>query len=281
MRALLMKKLLRFEVKQNLRRPSRVYVKSTDGKNIYGSFHMNEPDLFDGWDNLSMNQTIELKQFIQNLKAVHQHLSPSPTSTLLDLRFRLPYEFINVLEQIEIICYEQKVELNVFEPMVSSMIQQIKIAVGKLSGSSKEQALTLLDQVNLAEYKKQDFSHQIKSIFSELQGIVNRSEKLHHKAITLFEKDKSYSPMAIKGMANGETTPSKWLVACAVEILLDEKNEILFKILTEDDLFMLWAKQLLDRGHSYENVLDKAHSLSREELINKIKQYHQSATKTK
>ncbi|WP_454783519.1 hypothetical protein [Legionella sp. WA2022007384] len=268
-----MKKLLRFEVKQNLRRPSRVYVKSTDGKNIYGSFHMNEPDLFDGWNNLSINQTIELKQFMQNLKAIHQHLHPSPTSTLLDLRFRLPYEFIEVLEQIEIICDEQKVELNIFEPMVSSMIQQIKIAVGKLSGSSKEHALTLLNQVNLAEYKKQDFSNQIKSIFSELQAVVNRSEKLHHKAITLFDKDKSYSPMAVKGMASGETTPSKWLVACAVEVLLNEKNDILFKILTEDDVFMLWAKQLLDQGHNPEEIIHKIDALNKNELINKIKCY--------
>ncbi|HHF0526767.1 TPA: hypothetical protein ACP9FK_003439 [Legionella anisa] len=268
-----MKKLLRFEVKQNLRRPSRIYVRSADDKSLYGSFRIDEPDLFDGWDNLSINQVIELKQFIQNLKAVNHHLNPSPTSALLDLRFRLPYEFIEVLEQIEIICDEQKVELNIFEPMVSSMIQQIKIAVGKLSGTSKEQALMLLNQVNLAEYKKQDFSNQIKSIFSELQAVVNRSEKLHHKAKTLFDKDKSYSPMAIKSMSSGETTPSKWLVACAIEVLLDEKNDILFKILTEDDVFMLWAKQLIDQGHNPKNIMHKIDVLNKNELMNKIKGY--------
>lgn len=268
-----MKKLLRFEVKQNLRRPSRIYVRSADDKSLYGSFRTDEPDLFDGWDSLTINQAIELKQFIQNIKAVNQHLNPSPTSTLLDLRFRLPYEFIDVLEQIEIICDQQKVELNIFEPMVSSMIQQIKIAVGKLSGSSKEQALTLLNQVNLAEYKRQDFSNQVKSIFSELQAVANRSEKLKDKAMALFDKDKSYSPMAIKSMAEGETTPSKWLVACAVEVLLDEKKDIVFKILTEDDVFMLWAKQLLVQRHEPEDIIKKIFHLSKIELMNKIESY--------
>lgn len=269
-----MNKLLRFEIKQNLRRPPRVYVKSTtDLKTIYGSFYMDAPDSFDGWDKLSANQTIELKQYMQNLMAIYQHLHPTPANTLTDFRFRLPYEFIETLEQIAILCHEQKVELNVFEPMITSMIQQIKIAVGKLTGNSKEHALTLLDRANLAEYKKQDFSNQIKSIFSELQSIFDRSEKLYKKALELFNKDKSYSPMAIKGMAIGETTPSKWLVACAIELLLDEKKEVLFTMLTEDDLFMLWAKQLLDQGHARDSILNKARPLDKEELINKIEHY--------
>ena len=73
-----MNKLLRFEIRQNLRKPSRVYVKSVDLKVIYGSFQINEPDSFDGWDKLSINETIELKQFMQNITAVYHHLHPTP-----------------------------------------------------------------------------------------------------------------------------------------------------------------------------------------------------------
>ncbi len=64
--------------------------------------------------------------------------------------------------------------------------------------------------------------------------------------MALFDKDKSYSPKAIDGMATGGSAPSKWLVACAIVILLDEKPKILKSILTDDDLFMLFAKPLLD-----------------------------------
>ena len=268
-----MKKLLRLEIKQNLRRPPRVYVKTTDLKTIYGSFHVDAPDGFDGWDRLSTEQTIELKQFMQNVTAVYQHLNPSPSNTLTDFRFRLPYEFLNTLEQIEIICHEEQVNLNIFDSMITSMIQQMKIATSKLTGHAKERALELLDKANLAEYKKIDFSTPIKAVFSELQAVHNRSEKLHQKALHLFNKDKSYSPLAIKGMGEGETTPSKWLVSCAIDILIEERKETLDSMLSIDDLFMLWVKPLLDNGHSKDKLLTQIHKITSPQLETKIKEY--------
>ena len=74
-------------------------------------------------------------------------------------------------------------------------------------------------------------------------------------------------------MAKGETIPSKWLVACAIEILMNEKPQIIQVILSDNDLFMLWAKQLLDQDHDINNVLNKARSLNKEELTNKIEHY--------
>ena len=269
-----MKKQLRLEIKQNLRKPPRVYVKSTDLKTTYGSFHVDETEGFEGWGQLSTEQSIELKQFIQNVTAVYKYLKPSPANTLTDFRFRLPYEFMNTLEQIEIICHGENVDLNVFDSMITSMIQQIKIATSKLTGEAKEQVLELLDRANLAEYKKIDFSTQIKAVFSELQSVHNRSEKLHQKAIHLFDKDKSYSPLAIKGMAEGETTPSRWLVSCAIEILIEERLDIMNSMLSIDDIFMLWAKPLLDNSKSLDDVLIKAQLLNKDKLISKIKNYY-------
>ncbi len=160
--------------------------------------------------------------------------------------------------------------------MITSIIQQMKIAISKLSGESKEQALELLDKANLAHYQKIDYSNQIKAIFSELQAVHNRSEKLHQKAINLFDKDKSYSPMAIKGMAQGETTPSKWLVSCAIDILIDERKESLESMLSADDLFMLWAKPLLQSTLSKENIFDRATSIdSTNQIKNKLQKLQQ------
>ena len=269
-----MKKLLRLEIKQNLRRPPRVYVKSTDLKTIHGSFHVDNIEGFNGWDQLSVAQKVELKQFMQNVKAVYDLLTPSPANTLTDFRFRLPYEFIELLENIEIICHQNDVELNIFDAMITSIIQQLKIAVSKLSGENKEQALQLLDKAHLAEYQKIDYSQQTQAVFSELQAVYDRSEKMHQKAINLFGKDKSYSPLAIKGMAEGETTPSKWLVSCAIDVLIDERKETLESMLSEDDLFMLWAKPLLKNDHSTENMIAKARTLKHHStLINKIKKF--------
>ncbi|WP_058532893.1 hypothetical protein [Legionella saoudiensis] len=275
-----MNKLLRFEIRQNSRKAPRVYVKQADSKVLYGSFLMDAPDSFDGWAKLSINELIELKQFIQNITAIYQQLHPTPQNSLIDFRFRLPYEFTETLDQIEILCHQNNVELNIFEPMIASIIQQMKIAVSKLSGQSKEEALTILTKANLAEYKKQDFTRQMQAVFAEIQSIYNRSEKLHALAKELFKKDKSFSPMAIQSMAHGDTIPTKWLTACAIELLFKEKPEILFTMLTEDDVFMLWAKQLLDQSHDPELVIKKIIHLNKNELMDKIKCYKNLHDKT-
>lgn len=243
-------KTLGFDVKLNLKKSPRIYVKSPDLKISYGSFSADEPLDFDGWDILNSDQKIELKHYIQNLNAVKKHLSNHILNEQTDFRFRLPLSFISAINEISSLCVTAKVELDLFEPMLAAIIQQLKIVVTKLPIDSKTKALTVLDRLGLAEYKKMDYSNQIKAIFSELIAIPKKSEKLHQKAITLFDKDKSYSPRAIEGMAKGETIPSKWLVACAIDILAEEKRELLNRILSDNDILMLWHKPLCDHGQN-------------------------------
>ncbi|HFD2360803.1 TPA: hypothetical protein ACF2SP_003047, partial [Legionella pneumophila] len=98
---------------------------------------------------------------------------------------------------------------------------------------------------------------KIQAVFSELLSIHNKSEKLHQKARMLFNKDKSIAPKTIEEIAKGELSTSKWLVACAVEILLEEKPDIVQKILTEDDILFLWANPLLKNHRPLKELLDK------------------------
>ena len=148
----------------------------------------------------------------------------------------------------------------------------MKVATTKLSDNAKKEAFALLEKAGIAEYKKQDYSSQTQAVFTELLNIRNKSEKLHEKAKTLFQKDKSYSPKTIESMATGESSPSKWLVACAIELLMDEHVNLL-QTLSGDDVFMLWAKQLLDNDHTRDEVLTKALFLKKDELNDKIKNY--------
>jgi hypothetical protein len=276
-----MNKLLRFEIKQNLRRPTRIYVKSQDQKIIYGYFHTDSPESFDGWEQLSPEQQIELQFFIQNIQAINTCLGKESSNKMIDFRFRLPINFVETLYEISKLFAEEDIKINLFESALTGMIQQLKIGTAKLLDEKKNKALTLLDKIGLAEYKKLDMSSQIQAVFAELLAIRDRSKKLQDQAITLFEKNKSYSPNALAGMAKGETLPSKWLVACAIEILMKEKPQIIEVTLSDNDVFMLWAKQLLDQGHDVSTVLDKARSLNKEELINKIKNYISPGTENK
>ena len=271
-----MKKLLRFEVKQNLRRASRIYVKSHDLKINYGYFHTDNPASFDGWALLSPEQKNELNLFIQNIEAVNSILGNDASNKLTDFRFRLPIDLISAINDLNLLLIKEDVKINIFESAVTSMIQQLKIATTKLHDEKKHQALTILNKVGLADYKKLDLTSPIQAVFSEILAIRDKSERLHKKADLLFSKDKSYSPKAIEGMATGETTPAKWLVSCAIDLLIDERLPILKSLLSANDIFMLWAKPLLDNDTQTGILIDRATLIGMNKLIDKINDYHSS-----
>jgi hypothetical protein len=265
-----MKKLLRFEIKQNLRKPPRVYVRSVETKELYGSFTPETMKSFDGFEKLSKLELLELKQYMQNIKAIYKYLKPSNSNMLTDFRFRLPAQFVEMLDELTELCEEEDVELDIFDNMITSIIHQARISASKLKGNAKMTALALLETANIADFQKQTHAKQIQSVFTELQTIYNRSEKLHQKALSLFNKDKSYSPRAIEGMAKGETLPSKWLVACAIDLLVDEQCKHAQTLLTANDLYLLWGKPLFDSTYSQEKLIDRAKLLQQTELIEKI-----------
>lgn len=270
-----MKKVLRFEIKQNLRRPARIYVKSPDLKSSYGYFHADNPGAFDGWDQLSSEQSIELKLFIQNIDAINALFDKEASSNLIDFRFRLPMDFVATINELGSLLVQEGIEFNLFESAITGMIQQLKIATTKLNDKEKRQALTILDKIGLAEYKKLDFTQQKQAVFSELLAIHNKSEKLHDKALHLFNKDKKFSPLAIEGMATGDSgmIPSNWLVACAIDILIEEKLLILKTILSDNDIFILWAKPIFDNKFYLDELLIKIRGLALHGVESKLINY--------
>jgi hypothetical protein len=171
-------KVLIFEVKRNLKRPPRIYVKSADLKKTYGAFSADNPSQFSGWDELNEQQKAELKHYMQNLTAVSKFLGEKFLNEQTDYRLRLPISFVEALNEISIICDKAEVELDIFEPILATAIQQLKTSVTKLKGDQKTKVITILDKLNLMEYKKVDYTSQIRAIFSELLGIHNKSEKL-------------------------------------------------------------------------------------------------------
>ena len=89
----------------------------------------------------------------------------------------------------------------------------------------------------------------------------------------LFNRKKELSPSSIDNIAKGTLSTPKWFVACAVEILLKENPDALRKGLSIDDLFMLWAKPLLEHGHDHEMLTDRVPVDGYSELIEKIRAY--------
>lgn len=265
-------KTLLFNVKRNLTKPPKIYVLSPDKKITYGSFISDNPSEFTQWDALNLEQTIELKQYIHNMNALSTHFSAS-LNEQTDFRLRLPMNFIQCINDINAIAVKNDMEVDIFESMITAIIQQLKISIAKFPMEEKQQALAILNKIGLSEYKKMDYSRQIQAVFSELLLIHNKSEKLEKKAKELFNKEKYITPKSLEDIAHGHLETSLWVTTTALEILLQENPHVLKKTFSADDLFILWAKQLLDRGHARDEVLHKAEGLNKQELINKIRGY--------
>ena len=264
-------KKLSFAVKANMNKPPRVHVQSADKKTTYGAFQANDCTEFNCWEKLSPEESIELKQYMNNLIAIEHYFSTRSLGEQKDFRIRLPGSFIEAISKLSIICLEDNINLDVYDAMISAAIQQLKIKTAHLSDEKKQRALTVLNQIGLSENSKPDVSMKIQAVFSELLSIHNKSEKLHQKAISLFGKDKSIAPKTIEEIAKGELSTSRWLVACAIEILLEEKPDILQKSLSDEDILFLWANPLLKNSISKEELFRKLESLKNGEyLIKKL-----------
>lgn len=260
-------KKLSFAVKANMNKPPRVHVQSADKKTTYGAFQANNCNEFNGWDRLSLEETIELKHYMNNLAAIEHYFSTKALAEQKDFRIRLPGTFIDAISALSKLCFEEQINLNIYDAMISAAIGQLKITTASLPYEKKQQALTILNQIGLSENIKTDVSLKIQAVFSELLSIHNKSEKLHHKAIELFNKDKSIAPKTIEEIAKGELSTSRWLVACAVEILLEEKPDIVQKILSDDDILFLWANPLLKNHRTIKKLLVPLQSLNKSEVL--------------
>lgn len=261
-------KSLVFTVKRNLNKPPKIYVLSSDKKTTYGSFTADNFTQFKNWEQLNPEETIELKQYMNNMAAIERYFSTKALNEQQDFRVRLPESYIQSIHEISLLCLEANQNIDVYDAMISASIQYLKIITGQLPEEQKHKALTVLDKIGLADYKKVDLSLKIQAVFSELLSIHNKSEKLHQKAIELFHKDKSIAPRTIEEIAKGETT-SRWLVSCAIDVLLEEKPELVRKILSDDDLIFLWAKPLINEKCPREKLTDKTRYFADREQLHK------------
>ena len=261
-------KSLVFTVKRNLNKPPKIYVLSADKKTTYGSFSADNFTQFQNWEQLNSEETIELKQYMNNMAAIERYFSTKALNEQQDFRVRLPESFIQSIHEISLLCLEVNQNIDIYDAMISASIQYLKIITAQLPEEQKHHALAILDKIGLAEYKKVDLSLKIQAVFSELLSIHNKSEKLHQKAIELFHKDKSIAPRTIEEIAKGEAT-SRWLVSCAIDVLLEEKPDIIRKILSNDDLIFLWAKPLINAQYPLELLANKTRLLIDSEQLNK------------
>ncbi|WP_199741699.1 hypothetical protein [Legionella sp. km535] len=115
-----------------------------------------------------------------------------------------------------------------------------------------------------------DYSKKVQEIFTRLNSITHKSEKLETAAKKLFDKDKILTPKSINKIACGEMNTTKWIITCAIDVLITERALSVKKVLSPDELYQLWAKPLLNHATDYPAILNKARLVNDPILIEKI-----------
>ena len=207
-------KQLCFETKRNHTKAPRIYVKCAKSKKVFGSFLADNTGMFDGWEHLNEHATVELKLYMQNINTISKMFGNQALDDPEDYRFKLPKSLHNAIYDVCLIDND----IDIYTPMVASVLQSLRVAI-KNNPDKKEELQNVLEAHGIAAYSKNDFTSVIKAIFTELNNVHNKSEKLHKLALRVFNKDKSFSPLTLDKMASLEIKPSKWLVACAIIIL--------------------------------------------------------------
>lgn len=227
-----------------MNKPPKIYVATADKKTTYGSFSADNREQFNNWESLSLEENIELNQYMDNMKAIEKNFTKKALNEQQDFRVRLPRNFIEAINEISLICNNANQHVDIYENMINAAIQHLKITIAKLPDDEKKECFGILKALGLSNSKKIDASLKIQAIFSELLLIHNKSEKLHKRAIKLYKKDKSIAPRTIEEIAKGEQETSKWLISCAVDILMEEKPDAMLKLMSKDDLIFFWIDPL-------------------------------------
>lgn len=185
-------KSLSFNVKRNLSKSLNLYVLSIDKRITYGAFSADNVEEFSGWGQLSLVQKSELLQYMHNMQCIHMQFGLLGLNEQTDFRLRLPNSLVQCINEISIMCTENQIEMDIYQPIMQSIIHQIKVASQKLPVSERAKALDLLNKIGISDNRKIDYSLQIQKIFSELIHIYMKTEKLQAHAKELFKKTNYY-----------------------------------------------------------------------------------------
>ena len=131
-----------------------------------------------------------------------------------------------------------------------------------LPADKRGAALEVLSAFNAVDYKKSANAKRVQTIFTLVDSVFDKSEKLHTIAAKYFNKDKSYAPKTLSSMASGEKDPSAWLTACAIILLLTEDSKALRANISDNDIYEMLASAFASSGNPGKaKEICKSHSI--------------------
>lgn len=246
--------------------PPRYAVFSMENKsNRYGMIDPCDPYKFDGWEHCKDDEErFEIKQFQQIFDGLNKNLQEPDLYHLDDVRLKLPENVIKAMVKLNTLAEKNDMEFNFSQTIISNIVNLARTLAHKMPDKDKSEALQILNYAGIGTINKNKsfsriYADKIKAIFSELNHVHNKIERLQMIAQRLFEKDKKYSIALLDSFASGEASPNRWMIACAITVIAMTPNgsEIIENKLniSPDEFIALWVEPLLHKSEPQGNVL--------------------------
>lgn len=188
----------------------------------------------------------------------------------------MEFQNIEFEHSLILIINHQKVKIT---PFVTNELGNIKMGIEAPFGVAvnREEIHKLKQKRHpSAPVAPTDFSKKIQALFTALLLVTNPSEQLEVAAKQLFDKVKTLSLLTLEQIARGERATSKWIITCALDVLIQAQSNVVQSLFSSDELFIFFARPLLNRKFSHQELLKSVSYMEMPLLIEQITDYSSS-----
>ncbi|KTD15885.1 hypothetical protein [Legionella israelensis] len=250
-----MKESLQITLRKNRRSEDLIQVaRKSKGQNILHSYNQSA-DAIPEENPFSEAECFEIEWFDEMVKFFLERMNSDATE-LERYRLFLPEKLYQAMFKLSQACREHGVDYRPVDSMLKSIINKIRTTEKKLYEKTSIE-LDVLSDINYQE--KSDVSEQLKGhamkIFKVLIEQPDFYNRFNELAQTVYHKSLNIKPGHLKGYAQGHTMPSKWIFACAIDVISTNTSPV--SIIDENALFDLWVKPGIRAGKSTNEISEK------------------------
>jgi hypothetical protein len=220
------KESLQLTLRKNRRSEDLVQIaRKSNGKNILHSYNQSANAL-PAESIFNEAECFEVEWFDEMVKFFLEYLGSDATA-LERYRLFLPEKLYQAMFELSQACKEHGVDYRPMDSILKSIVNKIRVTEKKLY----EKAGITLDVLSSINYQeKPDETERLTEsamiIFKLLVDKPDFYDLFNEKAESVYHKSHNIKPGHLKGYAQGHTLPSKWVFACAIDVICVDINPV-------------------------------------------------------
>lgn len=248
-----MKETLQIAIRNNRRSEDSIQitrkVKDVKRSYSYGQSELPQPET----ELFTDVEQFEISWFDQMVKFFHEHQNTNATD-LERYRLFLPENFYQALFDLHIKCQQHNIDYKPVDSILKSIVNKIKVTEKKLYEKTGIIS-NVLAEINFQEIadSPDNTNNSTLLLFKTLIEVPDFYNQFSQISIKEYNKKSTVKIGHFKGYAQGHALPSKWICACAIDVIA--KHASPFNMFNADQLMDLWIKPKIRAGFEFPDFL--------------------------